>query len=145
LEIEHQYRFPVLSKLEPGELLDQLLERADAAGQRDECVGALEHLAFALVHVARDHHVARAFERVLARHQEVGNHPRDRTARIHRSVRHRAHQPDPAAAIDHVDFLAREDLPKLAGGRDIHGIVARRRPAIDADAANFGHEPHVAP
>ncbi len=145
VEIEHQHRLSVLAELEPGELLDQLLERADAAGQRDERVGALEHLAFALVHVARDHHIPRAFERVLARHQKIGDHPGDLTAGIHRRVRDRAHQPDPAAAIDQPDLLAREDLPKLARGRDIDGIVARRRPAIDADAANFGHAAHVAP
>ena len=42
----------VAAELLPGHLLDQFLQRADAAGQRDEGVGALEHQPLALVHVA---------------------------------------------------------------------------------------------
>ena len=49
-----QHRLLVAAELHPGELLDQFFQRADAAGQRDEGVGHLEHLVFALVHVAGD-------------------------------------------------------------------------------------------
>ena len=49
------------AELRPGHLLDDLLQRADAARQRHEGVRQLEHLAFALVHVARDDQPLRAF------------------------------------------------------------------------------------
>ena len=52
--LSDQDRLLVAAELRPGELLDQFLQRPDAAGQRHEGVGALEHDAFALVHVARD-------------------------------------------------------------------------------------------
>ncbi len=56
------------AELHPGHLLDDLLQRADAARQRDEGVGQLEHLAFALVHVARDDQLVRTIPRVFARY-----------------------------------------------------------------------------
>ena len=49
-----QDRLLVAAELRPGQLLDQFLQRPDAAGKRHEGVGALKHDAFALVHVARD-------------------------------------------------------------------------------------------
>ena len=42
---------------DPGQLLDQLLERADPARQGDESVGAIEHRLLAFVHVLDDHHL----------------------------------------------------------------------------------------
>ena len=52
-DVGDQDRLLVAAELRPGELLDQFLQRADAARQGDEGVGHLEHLALALVHVAR--------------------------------------------------------------------------------------------
>ena len=42
------------AELRPGHDLDDLLDRADTAGQRHKGVGFLEHGVFALVHVVRD-------------------------------------------------------------------------------------------
>ena len=50
-DIDDQHRLGVLVELGPGHHLDDLLERADAAGQRHEGVGALEHDSLPLVHV----------------------------------------------------------------------------------------------
>ena len=55
------------AELRPGELLDQLLQRADAARQRHESVGELEHQPFALMHVAGDDQLLRALQHMLAR------------------------------------------------------------------------------
>ena len=52
VDIGDEDRFPVAAELGPGHLLDELLERAEAARQGDEGVGAFEHRALALVHVA---------------------------------------------------------------------------------------------
>ena len=51
-------------ELNPGELLDELLQRADPAGQRDERVGAVEHDLLALMHVV-DHDEFAPLERSL--------------------------------------------------------------------------------
>ena len=79
LDIGDQDRLLVAAELRPGELLDQLLQRADAARQRHEGVGALEHDALALVHVAGDDPLLHARQHVLAVDQEVrndaGHHP----------------------------------------------------------------------
>ena len=54
VDVGDQDRLLVAAELRPGHLLDQFLERADAARQGDERVGAVEHRALALVHVAGD-------------------------------------------------------------------------------------------
>ena len=54
IDVGDQNRLAVTAELRPGQLLHQFLERADPSGQGDERIGALEHHALALVHVARD-------------------------------------------------------------------------------------------
>ena len=54
VDIGEEHRLLVAAELRPGHLLDQLFQRADAAGERDERVGALEHQHFSLVHVLGD-------------------------------------------------------------------------------------------
>ena len=56
-DIDDEDRLGVAIELRPGHLLDQLLQRADPARQRDEGVGAIEHRLLALVHVADDNHL----------------------------------------------------------------------------------------
>ena len=67
VDVGEQHRLGVPAELLPGQLLDQFLQRADAAGQRHERVGALEHQPLALMHVGRDDHFLNARQRVLAR------------------------------------------------------------------------------
>ena len=57
----------VTAELLPGHLLDQFLQRADAAGQGDERVGAFEHQPFAFVHIRRDDHFLNARQHMFAR------------------------------------------------------------------------------
>ena len=42
-DVGEQHRLLVAAELRPGHLLDQLFQRADAAGKRHEGVRALEH------------------------------------------------------------------------------------------------------
>lgn len=63
--------------------LDDLLQRTDAAGQRDEGIGALEHGVFARMHVRGYNEFVQLTERVASRFhidQEFGNDARDLTA-----------------------------------------------------------------
>src|SRR5688500_19232432 len=45
--VQQSARLPVVSELRPGERLEQLVERAVAAGQHDEPIGQLGHLRLA--------------------------------------------------------------------------------------------------
>ena len=106
------------AELRPGQLLDQFFQRADAAGQRDEGVGALEHDALALVHVGRDDHLVGAFERQFARLQEFRNDADDLAAVVMDGPGERAHQAVGAAAIDEADAVPRQQPAKRRGGAE---------------------------
>ena len=70
VDVGEQHRLGVAAELLPGHLLDQFLQRADAAGQGDERIGAFEHQPLALVHVGRDDHFLNARQRMFARSAE---------------------------------------------------------------------------
>ena len=110
VDVGDQDRLLVAAELRPGELLDQLLERTDAARQRHEGVRSLEHDAFSLVHVAGDDALLRALHHVLAVHQEIRGYAGDEAAVIEHRPRQGSHQPDRAAAIDEADAVLRENL-----------------------------------
>ena len=65
----------VPAELRPRHLLDELFERADAAGKRHECVRLLEHQAFSLVHVLGHDRFRQVCHRALAGLQKRGMMP----------------------------------------------------------------------
>ena len=105
-------------------LLDQFFQRADAAGQGDERVGALEHDLLAGVHVGRDDQLVRLGHGVLARHQELGDDAGDLAAVFEHGLGDGAHQPDGAAAIDEPDVVVGEEFAEGFGRFDEAGICA---------------------
>ena len=127
------------AELGPGDLLDQLLERADAARQRHEAVGALEHDALALVHVARDDDLLGARHDVLAAGEELGDDAGHAPAVIEHAGRQRSHQAERAAAVDQPDPVLGEDLSQLAGRFGKRRIGAGAGAAIDAQRSNHTH------
>jgi hypothetical protein len=129
----------VTSELLPGELLDELFERADAAGQSDEGIRAFEHLPLALMHVGRDDHLLDALERVFLELEKVRNDPGDHAAVIEHGARHRAHDAERAAAIDEADAVFGEHLAKRFGGFDEMGIGARAGAALVTDGFDLVH------
>ena len=139
---DQHHRLPVPPELRPGQLLDQLLQGADAARQGHEGVRALEHQALAGVHVGHHHGLLDVRQHVLARLEEVRDDAGDVAAGRERRPRHRAHQADIAAAVDeaHPGLRERgpEDLRGLAEGR----ITAEAGAAIDTDCP---HRSHPAP
>ena len=105
-DIGEQHGLVVTLQLRPSELLDEFLERADAARQGDESVGALEHQLLALMHAVDNDEILRGDERVLALDQKLGDNPRDSPARRKRRARHAAHQAVAAAAENEADPAA---------------------------------------
>ena len=127
------------SELNPGELLDQFFQRADAARQGHEGIGALEHFELALVHVARDDQLLRQPPRPLA----LGQKFRDDSGRLAAVFEHgfgeRAHQADRAAAINQPDAVLGEDFAELFRRFDEARFSSGARSAIDADRIDFTH------
>ena len=142
--VRDQDRLGVAAELLPRQLLDQFLQRADSAGQRHECVGALEHQPLALVHIGRDDHFLNAIKGVFADGEEVRDDARHGAAVIEYRGGHRSHQPDRTAAIDEADAVFGESLSKCDGGFDKAGVGTRAGAAIDADGFDFAHHCHVA-
>ena len=94
----------VLVELRPGHHLDHLLERADAAGERDEGVGALEHDALPLMHVGGDDQLAAPRCSITSRSlRNCGMMPVTSPPLGQDRAGEDAHQPDGAAAIDQAD------------------------------------------
>src|ERR1044072_7665757 len=79
-DVQDQDRFLVAAELRPGELLHQFFQGPDAAGQRHERVGALEHGLLAHVHVGRNDDFLRTLQGLLAVLQELGNDAGDAAA-----------------------------------------------------------------
>ena len=103
------------SELQPGPGFERLFERADAAGQCDECVAGIGHQLLALVHRTGDMQPCQRFVRNLAVAKEVGDHADDLAAAGQRRVGQLAHQSDPAAA-EHDTDRARSELTAERGG-----------------------------
>src|SRR4051812_50227681 len=87
------------AELRPREDLEQLLERADAARERDEGVGELGHQGLALVHGADHAQVAEALVADLEIEDLLRDDADDLAARLERSVGDGAHHPDLATAV----------------------------------------------
>ncbi len=131
-------RLRMPAELRPGELLDQFLDGADAARERDEGVGPLEHHALALVHVLDDDEFLYVPQHLLLLGEEAGNDARDPSAGREHVARRLPHQPAPAAAIDEPDTGLRERLAEDACGLRVGRVRPGVRAAVDADVLDLG-------
>jgi hypothetical protein len=139
VDVGQQHRLLVPAELRPRQLLDQLLQRADAAGQGDEGVGAVEHDLLALMHVAGDDHLGVASEGKLPRPEELRDHADDLAAALGHAAGDCAHQPGRAAAIDQCDVVVGHDPAEGVCRRDKGRIAARTGTAVDANGSNRCH------
>ena len=131
------------AELRPGQDLEQLLERPDAARQRDEAVRQLGHQRLALVHRADDAQLGQpAVGRARGRPAPGGSR-RSPRRRGQRRVGEHAHQPDPPAAVDQADAArGQRRPPPRRPPRRRAGAGARA--AEDADALHTGSSVVVA-
>ena len=138
-DVGEQDRLLVAAELGPGELLDELLDRADAARQCDERIGMLEHQPLALVHVGGDDDLVGITEQPFLRLQELRDDAGDLAAVVVHRARDRAHQAGRAAAVDEPNAVACEDFAELPGCGRVCGAVAQTRSAVDANSLDFAH------
>ena len=138
-DVQEPDRLEVDAEHRPGQRLDDLLERPDATGQRDEGVGQLGHPRLALVHRLDDLQPRETLVADLARPQRARQDADDLAARVQRGVREDAHEPDARAAVHDADAASREDRDELRGGVGVRRIGTRARSGVEADAAQLGH------
>jgi hypothetical protein len=115
-DIGEQDRLLVPAELRPGHLLDDLFERADPAGQGNKGIRHFEHLALALVHIARDDQAVCAFIGVFTRHQKIRDDASDLAFVRKDGCGQFSHHADSTAAVDEADAVVGKDLAEGAGG-----------------------------
>ena len=116
LDVDQHDRLGVAAELRPGQLLDQLLERTDAARQGDEGIRPVEHQLLALVHVLDDDQLVGIAQHALTLGQEARNDARHAAAVLEHGAGQLAHQAEAAAAVDEADIVLGNQLPELARG-----------------------------
>src|SRR5471032_3152553 len=119
-------------KLLPSHLLDNLFKRSDAAGQRNKCIGSLEHLLFSLVHTVGDHNFTTR-SCALRFDQKRGDNASNLTAVIEYRVGNFTHQPNRTAPVDQPNVSFGHGFPKCSRGVDEGGIGADPRAAIRSE------------
>ena len=113
-------------ELAQSEDFHDFLERAPAAGERDEGVGARFHDGFALAEVARDDEFVRCFVGDLAVTERLRNDADHASAGALHGNRELAHQADAGPAIDKGEAALTEEraeLDRRLGVVGVHGIA----------------------
>jgi hypothetical protein len=124
---EQHGRLLVLADLAQREHLEQLVERAEAARQHQEGVGARHQLALAARHVVDDEQLGEPRMRQLAGDHAVRDHADHAPARAQRRVGQHAHQPDRRAAVHQLDAGAGQGPAGRGSQRRVARIVAGPR------------------
>ena len=124
----------MLAELRPRQLLDEFFKRADAARQRDEGIGALEHQLLARVHILDDDEFIDVHEHLFARAEKFRDDAGDLAASAKHRFRDFAHQAEAAAAVDKANVGVGERLAELTRGESVSRVHAFARAAVNADA-----------
>ncbi|KAJ1684399.1 hypothetical protein LUZ63_020154 [Rhynchospora breviuscula] len=142
-DVEQPDRLVVDAQLQPGERLEQLLERSRAAGQHHEAVGLVHHPQLALVHRADDVQLAQPGVADLLVLQALRDDADDLGARVERGVGQRAHRPDGRAAVHQAEAAGGEPAREVLGRGDVRRVVAGAGAEVDADPLHGLHVSNV--
>ena len=115
--------------------LEQLLEGAEPARQREEGVAGGRHQGLALGHGFDEVQLGQPVVADLVVDKEARQDAHDLTPARERCAGYLAHQSDLRPAVDHRDAGVDEQLADRAGRRGVLRAMAMTRRAIDADAA----------
>ena len=115
----------MVTELAPRPDFEQLLEGADATGQREKRVAAFGHHHLALVHGLDDMQLVQPGVAELARHQRLRDHADDRRAGGERRIGHDAHQPGTPAAVDELPAAPADLTADGLRGIGVNNVLAR--------------------
>ena len=111
VDVEQPDRLRVQAELRPRQLLEQLVERPEAARKRSEPVGELGHQRLSLVQRPDDVQLGQSAVGELAIDEQLRDDADHLAARPECAVGDRAHQPDAPAAVDDPDPAAAAAAP----------------------------------
>ena len=136
LDVDQHDGLGVAAELGPRELLHQLLQRADAAGERDEGIRPVEHQLLALVHVLDHDHLVGVAQHALLLRQEFRNDAGHVSAVRQDRASNLAHEAEAAAAVDEADAGFGDQTSEYACHLGVGGIDAGVGATVDADVAD---------
>ena len=119
------------AELRPGPGFEQLVHRADAAGQREECIRQIAHQELALGHRAHHVQLRQAGVADFAVDQHLRDHADDATAGRQRCIGERSHEADAPAAVDEREPAPGDQLAGTDCERGVLGAAAWAGPAKD--------------
>ena len=111
----------------------ELFKRTDAAGKDEEGVSEGDHLLLADGHVRHFDELRETAVRLLFRDEDFRDDARHFAAGGHRRVSADAHQPDRAAAVNHVEMILSQGLSQLARKGSVGRIISEMGAAVDYD------------
>ena len=125
--------FFVEPELAPSPDFEELFERAEPARQRNESVGSLGHLPFAIVHVGHDTKLTQLAVGHFFREQGLRDHTEHDAPRRQCALGHPAHEPDSRTPVDQTPASVSDPRAQICGGADRDPAGARLGAAIDTD------------
>lgn len=123
-DIQDARGFGLDAQLRPGEHFKKLVERADAAGQRDKGVGELSHERLSFEHGIDDAEFGEAAVSGFKIHQLFSDDSGYIAVGGEAGVGHHSHQSDTAATIDQADSPFGQIAPDGGGGVGIDWVAA---------------------
>ena len=126
VDVEQTHWLVLDTDLIPRGGFGQFVERADAAGQRDERVGAVVHERFALVHPVGLDQLGVATMGDLFAEQVPWDNTDDFAATFEDGVREKAHEADRSAAVDERDVSVHKLVRKCDSRICVSGVRAGR-------------------
>jgi hypothetical protein len=127
-DVQDPRRLGMDAQLAPGEDLEKSFQGADPAWQRDEAIGHVGHLGFALVHGSDHDEVPDTGVGGLLLHQLLGDDAGDVSTVLLNRVGQLAHDAHAGATVHQLDVLLGQHPAELAGGN----TVPRAGPGIGA-------------
>lgn len=132
LDVEEADGAGVETELGPGEDLEEFVERADAAGERDEAASDVGHHLFALMHGVDDVQGVDAGVPEFAVHELLGDDAGDDPAVGEHGIGDMAHQAGAAAAVDQINTTFGHGAAEGPRGVRVYGTIAVCGSAVHA-------------
>ena len=139
--VQQAHGLLVIAKLRPADRFPQFVHRSHSAGKGNETVRKIGKRLFTLVHSGNHVQLSTIGIGYFGAGERFGNNADHLAPGRQRAAGQRAHQAQPAAAIDHADAALRQLGTHRTRKLDIARIGWAGRPAIDGKTAHFTANP----